>query len=96
MKRITGILFLLTLVSLIIVNSCKTANSYYVINQDKCVYCQKCVTVCGYHAITMKTSETDRDTLIIDPNKCVGCGECFIVCTDTGFNAITAAEFARN
>lgn len=92
MKKITGILFLLTLVSMILINSCKSTSDHYTIDQTKCTYCQKCVPVCGYHAITMVTSELDRDTLVIDPNKCVGCGECVIVCNKQGFKAIAVAK----
>lgn len=92
MKKITGILFLLTLLAMIGINSCKTTADHYTIDQSKCTYCQKCVTVCGYHAITMVTSEFDRDTLVIDPNKCVGCGECLLECDKQGFFAIAIAE----
>ena len=92
MKRLTGILFLLTLVSMIFVNSCKSTADHYTINQAKCTYCQKCVTVCGFHAIYMVPSTTDRDTLKIDPIKCVGCGECVIKCKNLGFDAIISAS----
>jgi len=92
MKRLTGIFFLLTLVSMIFVNSCKTTADHYTVDQAKCTYCQKCVTVCGYHAIYMVTSELDRDTLKIDPIKCVGCGECVLKCNALGFDAITSAS----
>lgn len=92
MKKITGILFLLTLFVMIGINSCKSTADHYAIDQAKCTYCQKCVTVCGYHAITMIKSEFDRDTLVIDPNKCVGCGECLLECDKQGFFAIAIAE----
>lgn len=92
MKKISGLLFVLTLVSMIFINSCKSTGGHYTIDQSKCTYCQKCVTVCGFHAITMVTSETDRDTLKIDPIKCVGCGECVIECKKQGFDAITSAS----
>lgn len=95
MKKITGILFLLTILSMILVNSCKSTANYYTIDQTKCTYCQKCVTVCGFHAINMIKSETDRDTLVIDPIKCVGCGECYLKCTELGYDAITAASANR-
>lgn len=92
MKKLTGILFLLTLVSMVFINSCKSTADFYTIDQSKCTYCQKCVTVCGFHAIKMVTSEFDRDTLVIDPNKCVGCGECYLKCNQKGYFAISVAK----
>lgn len=94
MKKITGILFLLTLFAMIGINSCKNTADFYAIDQSKCQYCLECVPVCGYHAINMVKAgnEFDRDTLIIDPNKCVGCGECVIACDKKGYFAIAAAH----
>jgi ferredoxin len=89
MKRLSGILFILTLLAMLSVNSCQQTGTLYSINQDSCTLCKECIKVCGYNAIYMVKSENDRDTLIIDPNKCVGCGECTIACP---VDAITSAS----
>jgi len=88
MKKFTGILFLLTLVTMILVNSCKnTTTNAYAINQSKCTQCLECIPACGYHAISQHFTDTST-YLIIDPNKCVGCKECVIACNKKGFFAI--------
>jgi len=93
MKKISGWLFVATLFMMLVVNGCERTGTIYKIDQTRCNLCQKCITVCGFHAISMVTSEFDRDTIIIDPNKCVGCGECKIVCP---VDAITSASAQRN
>ncbi len=92
MKKITGVLFVLTLLSMIFINSCKSTADFYAIDQSKCQYCLECVKVCGFHAIYQKTSETDRDSLFIDPNKCVGCGECVLACNKKNYFAVSVAK----
>jgi len=89
MKRLSGILFILTLLVMLSINGCQQTGTLYSIDQTKCNLCKECIKVCGYNAIYMAKSETDRDTLIIDPNKCVGCGECTLVCP---VDAITSAS----
>jgi len=93
MKKISGWLFVATICLMLVINACERTGIVYHINQNKCNLCKKCVPVCGYHAISMVTSEFDRDTIVIDPNKCVGCGECKIVCP---VDAITSASSQKH
>lgn len=88
MKRITGILFLLTLATMILINSCKSTADHYTISTTKCTMCLKCIPVCGFHAINQVFTDSGS-YLVIDPNKCVGCGECVIACK---YDAITSAS----
>jgi len=92
MKKITGWLFVATILFMLVVNACQQTGIIYHIDQTKCNLCQKCVTVCGFHAISMHQSVNDRDTIVIDPNLCMGCGECLIVCP---VDAITSASAQR-
>lgn len=85
MKKISAILFFVTLITGIIVNACHETDDFYMINQTNCTLCNECIPVCGYHAIYTITSETEPDRLYIDPNKCMGCGECVKACK---YNAI--------
>lgn len=91
MKKLTGILFLLTLGCLILINSCKSTADYYAIDQAKCTQCLQCIPACGFHAITQHFTDTST-YLVIDPNKCVGCGECVIACDKKGYFAIAVAN----
>ncbi len=75
MKNWIGLLFLLTVLLMIGVNSCQQTGKPYTINQQKCTKCTKCIPACGFHAITLV-----NDTVRIDSRKCVGCGECALVC----------------
>jgi len=93
MKKITGWLFVATVLFMLVVNACQQTGLLYHIDQTKCNLCLECVPVCGYHAISMHQSENDRDTIVIDPNLCVGCGECQIVCP---VDAITSASAQKS
>jgi ferredoxin len=91
MRKLTGILFLLTLVSMILINSCKSTADYYAIGQSKCTQCLQCIPACGFHAISQHFTDTST-YLVIDPNKCVGCGECVIACNKKGYFAIAVGK----
>ena len=47
----------------------------YVINQDKCIKCGVCATVCPVGAIKLVDGK-----YTIDPNLCIMCGSCAGVC----------------
>jgi len=93
-KRIKIVFFSLLAVGFISF-ACQQLTKYYFINEDKCTSCMKCVSVCGYGAISFdsiyRTTSEDYEyetTIRIDPKKCVGCGECFKNCSS---NAISAS-----
>jgi len=67
-------------------------NGKSVIDQDACIKCGRCISVCPYHAIikverpcaaacgmnAISSDEYGRAT--IDHNKCVSCGQCLVSC----------------
>lgn len=67
-------------------------NGRSVIDQDKCIKCGKCISVCPYHAIVkmerpcakacgMKAIGSDElGRAKIDQEKCVSCGMCLVNC----------------
>ncbi|WP_188398927.1 DUF362 domain-containing protein [Sporomusa sp. GT1] len=46
-----------------------------VVNQEKCVGCEKCSAVCPEAAITVNDKKAS-----VEADKCIGCGECLPVC----------------
>jgi [FeFe] hydrogenase (group B1/B3) len=68
----------------------KDGKSY--IDQEKCIHCGKCASVCPYDAIShlvrpcanacgVKAISSDSyGRAKIDPAKCVGCGQCMVSC----------------
>ncbi|SDE56248.1 DUF362 domain-containing protein [Sporomusa acidovorans] len=46
-----------------------------IVDQDKCIGCGKCCTVCPEKAITLNNQKAG-----IALDKCIGCGECLTVC----------------
>ncbi len=56
-----------------------------VVDQDKCVKCGVCVSVCPYHAVTLS-----QDHAEVNPALCKGCGTCAATCIK---NAISVGHF---
>jgi len=51
------------------------------INQDKCIQCGKCLTICRFDAIkTIKTHKGGIEKIVIDTFFCEGCGACRYGC----------------
>lgn len=65
-----------------------------VVDQDKCVGCEKCSAVCSEKAITVSEKKA---TIALDT--CIGCGECLTVCpvkaTGMDWNTDIAALLER-
>ena len=51
------------------------------INQDKCIKCGKCLTICRFDAVkTVKNKNNLIDKILIDKFSCEGCGACLYGC----------------
>ncbi|MCR5699780.1 MAG: 4Fe-4S binding protein [Treponemataceae bacterium] len=46
------------------------------INKDKCVFCQKCISVCP----SKLCNKVDGNHISVDPDLCIGCGSCIEAC----------------
>lgn len=100
MKKTIKIAFFALLAFGLIFNACRQLTQIYKVDSTKCTSCYKCVSVCGYGAITIKqvkhTSLPDEDgftfeyptTVVIDSTKCVGCGECFKSCPSQAISLV--------
>ncbi len=54
-----------------------TIEPYYsVVDEDRCVGCQVCISVCPYNAIALN----DRERAEVNPALCKGCGTCTATC----------------
>jgi len=59
-----------------------------VVDEEKCTYCELCVKVCPYGAITANREQ--KVPAVITEAKCAGCGSCAAECA---FDAITIRHF---
>jgi MinD superfamily P-loop ATPase len=60
------------------------------INQDKCIKCGKCLTICRFEAVkTFKSKNNSIEKILIDKFSCEGCGACVYGCP---VNAIEIKE----
>ena len=52
-----------------------------VFTNDKCVGCNKCISVCSCMGATVAHSTEDgNNVILVDGDKCIACGACFDVC----------------
>ena len=52
-----------------------------VLTNDKCVGCNKCISVCSCMGATVAHSTEDgKNVILVDGDKCIACGACFDVC----------------
>ncbi len=65
--------------------SSKTA----VIDQEKCIKCGRCISLCRFEAIQVIKKDDKVKKILIDPISCEGCGVCFWNCP---VNAIKMEE----
>ncbi|MBE0526315.1 MAG: CoB--CoM heterodisulfide reductase iron-sulfur subunit A family protein, partial [Candidatus Thorarchaeota archaeon] len=59
---------------------------FSIVNEDKCVRCQVCISVCPYNAVTLN----ERDHAEVNPALCKGCGTCTSTCAS---GAITSQHY---
>ena len=58
------------------------------INQEKCIKCRKCETICPVHLFSLKDGKME-----VIPDKCIVCGHCVAICPPY---AIDHGEFPEN
>lgn len=52
-----------------------------VLTNDKCVGCNKCISVCSCMGATVADVNDDgKNIILVDGDKCIACGACFDVC----------------
>ena len=52
------------------------------IDQEKCIQCGKCLTLCRFRAVlALKKKDGSLEKVTIDPISCEGCGVCFHTCS---------------
>ncbi|MGE5423781.1 MAG: 4Fe-4S dicluster-binding protein, partial [Syntrophothermus sp.] len=56
-----------------------------IIDQDKCLWCDKCSEVCEYMAIS-KMDQQGKETAFVNKITCKGCGICAPVCPENAIN----------
>ena len=61
------------------------------LDEQSCVWCDKCITVCPYDAITNKNFEGKKVAEIVDL-KCKGCGICLPVCPENSIDLLTFSD----
>jgi ferredoxin len=57
-----------------------TSSSAVVINEQTCIWCGLCYSLCPSGAISEKVLANSDYAYIIDPQKCVRCGVCISKC----------------
>ncbi len=62
-----------------------------IVDQDRCIGCGRCVSVCPFSAISLVENEKNEMKSSINTAMCKGCGLCAAVCPN---NAITPRFFA--
>ena len=50
------------------------------INEDECIGCNLCVTICPMHCLELVLGPDCHISKLPDPDKCVGCGQCSRIC----------------
>ena len=67
------------------------ANSNFIpeYEQDNCIFCKKCVTLCPMYAIT---EVEDEEKISIDLDRCIGCGVCAFNCPEEALTMVKKYE----
>ncbi len=60
-----------------------------VVDQDACIKCKKCISMCKFHALLYRMGEKEdksEDRVIVREDACVGCGVCASNCPSDAIN----------
>jgi len=57
-------------------NAINSSNYICEINEDQCIGCKKCVTVCPMDAISIVTNDNNKNIAEVNKEMCIGCGVC--------------------
>lgn len=55
-------------------------NSGLVFTNDKCIGCNKCISVCSCVGACISEEDDGKNRIEVDGGKCIACGACFDVC----------------
>ena len=55
-------------------------NQGLIFTNEKCVGCNRCISVCPVITANRSTVENGRQRIDVNPTQCIGCGSCFDAC----------------
>lgn len=55
-------------------------NKGLIYTNDKCVGCNRCISVCPVITANISTAENNMQRIDVNPQQCIGCGSCFDAC----------------
>lgn len=58
----------------------KTTGNSLVFTNDKCIGCNKCISVCPVLTANYAVEENGENRIVVDGNQCIACGSCFDAC----------------
>ncbi|MFW5805761.1 MAG: 4Fe-4S binding protein, partial [Bacteroidales bacterium] len=58
------------------------------IDTDACTWCNKCVEICPYDAISKTTTDNGKEVAKVNKSVCKGCGICAPVCPENAIDIV--------
>lgn len=58
----------------------KTTGNALVYTNDKCIGCNKCISVCPVLTANYAVEENGKNKIVVDGKQCIACGACFDAC----------------
>ena len=58
----------------------KLTDDALVFTNDKCIGCNKCISVCPVLTANYAVSENGQNKIVVDGKQCISCGACFDAC----------------
>ena len=58
----------------------KLTNDALVFTNDKCIGCNKCISVCPVLTANYAVNENNQNKIVVDGKQCISCGACFDAC----------------